>query len=356
MNRDFTEILLRWYARHKRDLPWRHEHDPYRIWVSEIILQQTRVVQGTGYYLRFLEKFPDIFSLAAASVEQVLKVWEGLGYYSRARNMHETARQIVRDKRGVFPDRYDDLIKLKGIGPYTAAAIASFAFGEAVPVVDGNVFRVLSRYFALKDPLDTADGKKRVTRLARRLMPAQQAGDFNQAVMEFGALQCVPAQPDCDICPLRNDCRARKQNLVEKLPVRSKSPGITSRYLHYLVWINNGMILVKQRNKKDIWHKLYDFPEIVTGRGDDPQKVFAVFLQKNELPGDMINNMRASGPVTHQLTHRKIHARFYHIHADTWPPDPEGEYLKVPLRDIRSLAFPRLITSYMENHPALFMP
>ncbi len=353
MKQLFPEILLRWYSVHKRDLPWRHIHDPYHIWVSEIILQQTRVIQGTDYYHRFIRIFPDVFSLADATVEQVLKAWEGLGYYSRARNMHETARRIVTEYHGAFPDSYEELLKLKGVGPYTAAAVASIAFRQPVPVVDGNVFRVLSRFFALRAPMDTSEGRKEVARLSGRMMPQERPGDFNQAMMEFGALQCVPGLPDCGKCPLEGLCLAKKQNIVEELPVRSKAPGITTRYLHYLVWRYKGEILIKQRKQKDIWYKLYDFPEIATVRDKDPESIFSDFLQKEGLPRRLGAEVVISEPVLHQLTHRRIIARFYHI-ENRWFALTDPEYLKVPLHKLDTYAFPRLITAYMEKYPERF--
>ena len=353
MKQLFPEILLRWYADHKRDLPWRSTSDPYHIWVSEIILQQTRVIQGTDYYHRFIRTFPDVFSLAAATVEQVLKAWEGLGYYSRARNMHEAAQRIVLKYHGAFPDSYDELLKLKGIGPYTAAAIASIAFQQPVPVVDGNVFRVLSRFFALRAPMDTSAGRKEVARLAGMMMPPGRPGDFNQAMMDFGALQCVPGLPDCGKCPLEGWCLAKKQNIVEELPVRGKAPDITTRYLHYLVWRYEGKILIKQRKQKDIWYKLYDFPEIATVQGDDAESIFSGFLQKEGLPRRLTEEVFISAPLLYQLTHRRIIARFYHV-ENRWPAGVELNCLKVPLHKLDTYAFPRLITAYMEKFPERF--
>ena len=355
MKRSFTEILLEWYSVNKRDLPWRRVHDPYCIWVAEIILQQTRVMHGTAYYYRFLKAFPDILSLAAASVEQVLKIWEGLGYYTRARNMHETAQRIVREFHGKFPCKYEELLKLKGIGPYTAAAIVSIAFHQPVPVVDGNVFRVLSRLFALKAPFNTSEGKKGVSRLAGTLIPPDRPGDFNQALMEFGALQCIPGQPDCSVCPLKQWCMAKKQDIVEEIPVRSKHPRIITRYLHYLVWINNGNVLVKQRKDKDIWHKLFDFPEIVTDLERNPERTFAGFLHKERLPMSMSGNIFISGPILHQLTNRRVIARFYHVKDNKWPGDLYRKYIRAPLNELKAYAFPRLITAYMEEYPERFM-
>ena len=355
MNMPVTEILLKWYDIHKRDLPWRKSREPYYIWVSEIILQQTRVLQGMDYYNRFIETFPDIFSLAGAPVEKVLKVWEGLGYYSRARNMHETAQKVVEIFGGKFPHQYDELLKLKGIGPYTAAAIASIAYQQPVPLVDGNVYRVFSRLFGIDIPSDTAKGKKKMIHIATTLLPAGRPGDFNQAVMEFGALQCVPGKPDCSRCPLRKMCLAKKQDRVEELPVKDKETKIITRYIHYLVWISNGEIILKQRKEKDIWYKLYDFPEIPDKKGIEPRKLFRGFLGKHGISYDQHAKMFISEPVLHQLTHRHIIARFYHVYNKKWHIDMDEGNFRVPLDHMKNYAFPRLITAYMEKFPERFL-
>ena len=230
---NFAYKLLAWYHENRRILPWRDTHDPYIIWISEIILQQTRVVQGYDYFLRFMNRFPDVDALAAASEDEVLKCWQGLGYYSRARNLHAAARQIV--EWGGFPERYENIRQLKGVGDYTAAAIASFAFGLPHAVVDGNVYRVLSRYYGIEEPIDTGHGKKYFAAMAQELLPeGREAADYNQAVMDFGAMQCVPKSPKCEDCPLVDGCAAFRDKKIQELPVKSRALTVTERYLHYM--------------------------------------------------------------------------------------------------------------------------
>ena len=247
----FTNLLLQWYLQNKRDLPWRKTTDAYPIWLSEIMLQQTRVAQGMPYFLSFMERFPTVFDLAKADEEQVLKLWQGLGYYSRARNMHKTAQIIASECNGEFPNNYTDLLKLKGIGDYTAAAIASFAFNEVVPVVDGNVFRVLSRYFDIETDISSATAKKEFAALGRELMPKANPALFNQAIMEFGALQCVPKNPDCGICIFSSSCAALQKNKVNQLPIKTKKAKVRNRYFHYLVFLdNNNTTIINKRTEK----------------------------------------------------------------------------------------------------------
>ncbi len=350
--KEIVPLLLDWYRRSRRDLPWRQTDDPYRVWVSEIILQQTRVAQGTAYYLRFLERFPDVESLAAASPDEVLKVWEGLGYYSRARNMHAAARHIAGRLGGHFPRTYEELLRLKGVGPYTAAAVASIAFGEAVPVVDGNVFRVVTRLFAIALPRGDG-GDREVRALLAQLIPAEEAGDFNQALMELGALVCAPADPACDDCPLQEHCLARKKNMTGSLPVATPSRGTKKRYFHYLVAECRGEMLVSQRAGKDIWQLLWEFPSLETEKEEPPARVLALF--EEWLPGI---TGRGDGEISHllrhQLTHRTILARFYHVTLPQWPASLKGTFVKTPVNRLEDLAFPRLITRYMEAFPERF--
>ena len=262
---DFSNSLLLWYLQNKRDLPWRNTTNPYFIWLSEIMLQQTRVAQGLPYFLSFIEAFPSIFDLANADEEQVLKLWQGLGYYSRARNMHKTAQIVAFEFDGNFPDNYNDLLKLKGIGEYTAAAIASFAFNEVVPVVDGNVFRVLSRYFDIITDIATSGAKKEYAALAKELIPKDKPALFNQAIMEFGALQCMPKKPNCNICIFNNSCVALKKKKVAELPVKSKKTKVTYRYFNYVIFLDNDEnTIITKRTQKGIWQNLYEFPVIET--------------------------------------------------------------------------------------------
>ena len=255
-----------WYHSHKRPLPWRETTDPYQIWVSEIILQQTRVIQGMDYYLRFLAKFPDLECLARADEDEVLKIWQGLGYYSRARNMHAAARYIYNNKEGIFPSTYPGILELKGVGPYTAAAVASLAFGEPRAVVDGNVHRVLSRLFGIEEAQGGYRISSRIAKEAEKLLDQEDPGTHNQAIMELGAMVCTPAQPDCRECPVQNHCVANLQNRTAELPVRSRPVPKRRRYFHYLVVQNGNGIWIGPRKEKDIWQGLYEFPLIETTR------------------------------------------------------------------------------------------
>ncbi|RZK92973.1 MAG: A/G-specific adenine glycosylase, partial [Hymenobacter sp.] len=262
--------MLAWYPRHRRDLPWRHTRDPYAIWLSEVILQQTRVAQGLPYYLDFLSSYPTVEALAAAPEQEVLRHWQGLGYYSRARNMHHTAQQIVREFGGRFPATYAGLRQLKGVGPYTAAAIASFAFDEAVAVLDGNVFRVLARIFGLHADIAAPSSRKEFQALADLHLPPSHAADFNQAIMEFGALQCTPAKPDCLFCPLQSECWAFQHGQVALLPVKAKAKAARTRHFHYLVLRHGGQLYLKERPGGDIWQGLYDFALVETDNAELP--------------------------------------------------------------------------------------
>ncbi|HET8808815.1 MAG TPA: A/G-specific adenine glycosylase, partial [Flavobacteriaceae bacterium] len=277
---NFSEKLIDWYLPQKRELPWRNTVDPYKIWLSEIMLQQTRVAQGLPYYEVFLENFPAVFDLAKASEEKVLKLWQGLGYYSRARNMHFTAKYIAEEKNGEFPKTASGLLKLKGIGDYTAAAIASICFGEPVPVVDGNVYRALSRIFGIETPIDSTLGKKEFKQLAHQLIDPKKPAEHNQALMEFGALQCKPKNPLCETCPFQNSCMALQLGKIEKLPVKTKKIKTTLRHFNYLVFVSkNKQTLLQQRTGKGIWQNLYEFPLLESEKEETRES----FVQKPEL-------------------------------------------------------------------------
>src|SRR5690554_5706333 len=257
----FSQKLISWYSEHKRELPWRNTKDPYKIWLSEVILQQTRVAQGLPYYENFINTFPTVFDLAKADEQQVLKIWQGLGYYSRARNLHHTAQYISENLNGIFPDNYKDLLKLKGVGSYTAAAIASFSNDEAVAVLDGNVYRVLSRYFGIETDISSSKAKKEFQELANEVLDQKQPSLFNQAIMEFGALQCVPKNPNCEVCVLNDSCFALKEKKVDKLPVKLKKTKVTQRFLNYLVFLDeNKNSIINKRTQNGIWKNLYEFP------------------------------------------------------------------------------------------------
>lgn len=344
-----SDILIAWYQTHKRDLPWRRSGDPYVIWVSEIILQQTRIAQGLDYFLRFTGRFPDIRSLAEASEDEVLKYWEGLGYYSRARNLQAAARQIMAEFGGVFPSNHRDILSLKGIGDYTAAAIASFVWGQPYPVVDGNVFRVLSRLFALDTPIDTGKGKKEFTELAASVMNPRLAGLHNQAIMEFGALQCVPQSPDCAPCPLAGRCMAYAQGAPLSYPVKQNKPKTRDRYFNYFHITRDGKTLLNRRAGNDIWKGLYEFPLIETEKETD----FATLQQAKAFQtlfsgtGKINISIKLSG-IKHILSHQIIYATFYKIEIQH-PSPAMDSYIEIPETTLDHYAFPRLIQIYLEH-------
>ncbi|MDP4277962.1 MAG: A/G-specific adenine glycosylase, partial [Bacteroidota bacterium] len=313
MNSYSTNSILRkglidWYKEYKRDLPWRHTINPYQIWISEIILQQTRIDQGLSYYERFISDFPDVASLAAAPLEKVLKDWQGLGYYSRARNLHETAKRIVSDFGGQFPDNYEQLLKLKGIGTYTAAAIASFAYKQPHAVLDGNVFRVLSRLFLIDTPIYSTKGKKEFAALAETLLDPDQPDTYNQAIMDFGALQCTPSNPGCENCPLSALCLAYKAGCTTDLPVRKITLPKQDRYFYYLVCHDSQQTWLKERTAKDIWQHLWEFPLVET----EQEIAIDELLGKAEVV-DWIGQSSTVHTIArfrHVLSHQIIHATF----------------------------------------------
>ncbi len=343
---DFTGTLLRWYGMNKRSLPWRSTKDPYKIWLSEVILQQTRVEQGLPYYMKFTEAFPTVRHLANANEEKVMKLWQGLGYYSRARNLHHTAKVIVKDLNGKFPSAYEQIIRLKGIGQYTAGAIASFAFGEARTVVDGNVFRFFSRYFGIKTPIDSSKGKKQFFALAEKLLDKKDPGTFNQAIMEFGARQCMPKNPGCSRCPLHASCFAYERNCVSSLPVKKSKTRVRNRWFNYLV-VNDGKnVLLNKRNGNDIWKGLYDFPLIESSKKLSPEKIFSSQAFKQIVKGKF-TVQKVSNSYKHQLSHQTIHAQFVRISSRFKVQD--SKFKVVRTSSIKKFALPRLIERYLQE-------
>jgi A/G-specific adenine glycosylase len=342
---NFYNTLNKWYLQNKRDLPWRNTTDPYPIWLSEIMLQQTRVVQGTPYFLSFTTVFPTVFDLANASEEQVLKLWQGLGYYSRARNLHKTAQTVAHEMGGVFPDNYADLLKLKGIGEYTAAAIASFSYNEAVPVVDGNVFRVLSRYFDLETDIAQASAKKEFAALAFELMPKDNPAQFNQAIMEFGALQCVPKSPNCSICVFNSSCAALQKKKVDQLPVKSKKLKVRNRYFNYIVAEDDLQnTIIQKRTAKGIWHNLYEFPLIETDKVEDfdciSRHIQKDFFQENEIVSLLEYNPES---IIHKLSHQHLHIKF-------WKANLKGFIENgINLEAAKTFPFPIVIHNFIEE-------
>jgi len=318
----FTNALLDWYAEYGRDLPWRRTRDPYAIWLSEIILQQTRIVQGLAYWERFMERFPTVELLAAASEDEVLRLWQGLGYYSRGRNLLTAARQIVA--RGSFPDTLAEIRALKGVGDYTAAAIGSIAFGLPAAVVDGNVYRVLSRFYGIATPVGTTAAKKEFTALAQALLPPDRPGDFNQAMMDFGALQCTPASPLCLTCPLAARCEALRSGRTALLPVKKPAVPVKTRQLHYVLIRCNGQVAMRRRGAGDIWQGLWE-----------------PYLEEGDFKG--FPGMKlVRKEVRHQLTHRTLIADFYLLDCDE-KPTLTDDYIWIPEAGLDKLAKPRLI-------------
>ena len=347
----FASSLLSWYQENKRDLPWRETRDPYKIWLSEIILQQTRVVQGLPYYLAFCENFPGVSDLAGASEQEVLRLWQGLGYYSRARNLLSCARLIMEKYQGQFPENYHELVSLPGIGDYTAAAIASFAFKQPTPVVDGNVFRVLSRIFGIRDDISLQKTKKVFRDFSAKLINGSPPDLYNQAIMEFGALHCTPVQPKCFNCPFSNYCQAYQHQAQYQFPVKTKKPVVRNRYFYYYVVKSGPYLLMKKREQKDIWQGLYDFLLVEHQEETDPIKLLAGNLPN----GSWLEHVRVCEPsVTyqHRLTHQLIRAQFLVVEPLDSQTFSEWKQVfglrKFEVPDVVGLPKPILINNYLK--------
>jgi A/G-specific adenine glycosylase len=344
------DTLINWYAENHRDLPWRHHPTPYQVWISEVILQQTRVNQGYDYYLRFTERWPTVADLANATEEEVLKMWQGLGYYSRARNLHQCAQQVVEEYGGEFPADFDKLLKLKGIGNYTAAAISSFVFNLPYAVVDGNVYRVLSRLFDIETPININEGQTLFAHLADELLNLEQPGLHNQAMMEFGALQCTPKNPNCLLCPLQSHCLAFTHQTVMQRPIKLQKTKVSTRYLNYLVIRINEQIYLHKRSDNDIWRNLYDFPCI---ESQEPMCVEQVIQSEGfrQFIGDKpFTIIRISPTFTHKLTHRTLIAQFIEIklEEELLRIETKGVFL-TPESDLGNYPIPRLIDLYLNT-------
>ena len=343
---EFSNSLIHWYLQNKRDLPWRNTTNPYLIWLSEIMLQQTRVAQGLPYFLAFTEAFPTVFDLAKADEEQVLKLWQGLGYYSRARNLHATAKYIAVELNGNFPENYKNLLQLKGVGEYTAAAIASFSYNEPVAVVDGNVFRVLSRYFNIDSDISDGKTKKEFQNLAQEVLPLDNPALFNQAIMEFGALQCVPKNPNCEDCIFSSSCGALQQKRVAKLPVKSKKTKVSNKFFNYLVLKDvTGNFVVKKREGKGIWENLYEFPLIETEELVS-ELDFMNQLAEMDFFDQKPNEIFVLHPqiIQHKLSHQNLYIRFFQLNFDVKLPDSKL------LTEIQKLPFPIVIHNFMASN------
>lgn len=347
----FQKNLFDWADENPREMPWKGERNPYLIWLSEIILQQTRVEQGLPYFEKFKAKYPTVKQLADAPEDEVMKMWEGLGYYSRARNLHFSAKLISNDLDGQFPTDFKSIKSLKGVGDYTASAIASFAYDLPHAVLDGNVFRVFSRFLGIKTPIDSTDGKKEFAKVTDEFLNKKQPAKYNQAIMDFGATQCVPANPNCEICPLQKHCFAFAKNEISSLPVKAKKLKKRTRYFNFLVFENEGKIWIQKREEKDIWRDLYQFPMIETEVGiDDFSKLkkdenWLDFFQKNQL--ELVSK---SNPFRQTLTHQFIIGTFWKIKIhDATNPVFKPSYLGITKHDLSNHAFPKIIDLYLKD-------
>jgi A/G-specific adenine glycosylase len=344
----FPAILMKWYDPNNRPMPWKSEKNPYLVWLSEIILQQTRVEQGLPYYNRFKNKYPTIAALANAPEDEIMKLWEGLGYYSRARNLHHTAKFITKNLNGVFPATYKGLLKLKGVGPYTAAAITSFAFGLPHAVVDGNVFRVLSRVFGIEDAIDTSSGRKKFDALAFELLDKKEAAIYNQAIIDFGATQCIPKLPDCNNCPFKKHCCAFRNDRIDILPVKLKKLKKKTRYFNYLVLNYNNQVFIRKRIKKDIWQNLYEFPVIETDTLITLEELFqdSFFLS---FSSKKVKLLHFSKPIIQNLTHQKIISRFFELEVENIVFNKYHLYKNVTRKELNKFAFSKNIDWYLKD-------
>ncbi|MCX6318429.1 MAG: A/G-specific adenine glycosylase [Bacteroidetes bacterium] len=353
-NKIFQKGLLDWNKRYNvRQMPWKGEKDPYKIWLSEIILQQTRVEQGLSYYSNFVTAFPDIHKLAGASDEKVFKLWEGLGYYSRCRNLLFTARYISAERKGKFPDTYDDIRSLKGIGPYTAAAISSFAFNLPYAVVDGNVYRVLARYFGLSTPTDSNAGKKAFNELANAVLDKKNPGIYNQAIMDFGAVVCKPAAPLCVSCVFRKTCLAFNTGRVLQLPVKEKKTSIRKRWMYYLVAEYRGQVAIQQRTQKDIWQGLFEFPLVETGAATERDDLISLISSLPWLRQTGFEVYSVSALYKQQLSHQLIAGQFVHLKLKKKPISNGTLMQWVKKDELKKFAWPRFINQYLENNGAV---
>lgn len=341
---NISKHLIQWYLINKRDLPWRETIDPYRIWLSEIMLQQTQVAQGLPYYLKFLDAFPSVNDLANAEEEQVLKLWQGLGYYSRARNLHATAKYVSNKLKGVFPDNYNDLKKLKGVGDYTASAIASICYKEPKAVLDGNVFRVLARLYGIDTPINSSEGQKLFSKLSQELLDCINPDTNNQAIMEFGARHCKPKQPLCETCVFNTKCVALKEGKVAELPVKLKKIKVRKRYFNYVVPISNtNMSVLHKRPVKGIWANLYEFPLIETSDVIE-HKMFLEELSSQDLFKEHFDvSLYNDVPIVHKLSHQHIHTRFWIATTNEILKD------EIPMSELENYPVPVLIANFIKE-------
>ena len=351
MKSDFTKKLLKWnLTDNKRLMPWKGEKDPYKIWLSEIILQQTKVEQGLNYYNRFIKEFPTVNHLAKAPRQKIYKLWEGLGYYTRCKNLIETANVISNRYHGKFPSSYDEIKSLKGVGSYTAAAIASFAYNLPYAVIDGNVIRILSRYFGITSPANTSQGKKIYTELAQSLLPKENASTYNQAIMDFGAVICKPRNPLCGQCVQKKECQAFQNDWVNILPVKEKKIVKKQRWFYYFIIENKNAVYIKQRKEKDIWENLFEFFLLEREHAVDKNEL----LNAKEIQQFLKNTKKSITEISpnfkQQLTHQTIHAQFLILKLKTTSSFLKKNYLLVPKEQLNQYAFPKIITSYLQKN------
>lgn len=345
---DFSSQIITWYSENKRDLPWRNTKNPYFIWLSEIILQQTRVDQGLSYYLKFIKHYPTVDLLANADQDEVLKLWQGLGYYSRARNLQASAKIVNTTHKNVFPNKYEDILSLKGVGEYTAAAIASFAYELPYSVIDGNVYRVLARLFGIDTAIDSTEGKKLFKKLAQELLNQKNPSTHNQAIMEFGALQCKPKNPNCENCPFILECVAYREQIIDKLPFKSKKIKQRNRYFNYLVIEDNNTLLIKKRGEKDIWQGLFDFPLIETEKAITSIEQLELTSIHDKLSLINIFLKDVSEEYKHILSHQKIYAKFWRIELKKSIP-LTNSIIQIPFDTIHNYPVPKLIDNYLSS-------
>ncbi len=344
----FAREILSWYEINKRDLPWRKTKDPYRIWLSEIILQQTRVNQGMPYYEKFLQEFPRINLLASAKEEKILRLWQGLGYYSRARNLHKAAKLILKKHAGIFPSTPSDILELPGVGEYTTAAISSFAFGHSIPVIDGNVERLLSRYFGIHERYNSSIGKKMFLKIAESHIKGNNPSIYNQAIMEFGSMQCTPQSPDCTTCPLSPNCFAFKKDLVSALPIKKIKTIRKKRFFNYLFIEQNSKFCLIKRTKKDIWENLYEFPMIESEKLTNEKFIYDSERFKTFFSNKKPKIKQSTIQIKHILSHQEIHARFWIIKTNRVLP--KSTNIKMVANHEHSFPIPRLLEKFLESH------
>lgn len=344
---DFSKKLILWYLQNKRDLPWRKTKNPYFVWLSEIILQQTRVAQGLAYYLKFIETFPTVFDLAKAEESTVLKLWQGLGYYSRARNLHYSAKHIVNEFNGEFPSTFNEIIKLKGIGDYTASAIASICFNESTAVVDGNVYRVLSRYFGIDTPINSSKGIKEFKALAQKLIDKKEVGTFNQAIMDFGAIQCKPKKPLCMFCPFADSCVALQKNKIDELPVKEKKIKIKKRFFNFLVIkTSNQKTILTERKGKGIWQGLYQFPLIESSSSINKEELITTKEFSTLFPNHVTLSLFNPKEIVHKLSHQHLHTQFWIVDCE------KLDAAKIDWKAIENYPVPILISNFIGKYLA----